>query len=633
MDTVLLFRKRTPLTDDRLPWLRGSEEHPWTARRNTSGKGVVSAILVRALLSARGKVLGVIEAVNKIGGSFDLHDQEVLGALCHSAAIALENARLLGETQHHAEQMALLYQAGLTLNRTLDIHEQLEALYHISMQALNADHGGFFHYDAVEGEVRYQFGVGQGADLESLKDFHARVGEEHGLIGLVAKNREPLYLPDVTGDPRWIETDPTIRSALWVPVEHEGQLLGLLSVVSKRVNAFTPNDQQLLTLLANQVAVSLENARLYETALNAAERRTTLHWLSQEIISSSLEPERIYTAIHQAVFQMMPCEAFLIGLLNETFEGIDFTYCIDRGKRYPIRHIAKSQSLSGRVIETGKSIILDDLEQDASQFELVHFGGQNSVRSILAVPMRQSGKVIGIVSTQSYQPHAFSEEDASLLETLAAYAAIALENSRLFSQMQASNIELANAYESTIEGWSRALEMRDKETKGHSERVTRITQRLARELGLAEEAMYHLRRGVLLHDIGKMAIPDHILLKPGPLTEDEWQVIRQHPNYGYQLLSGIPFLNLAIDIPYCHHENWDGSGYPRGLKMEEIPLGARIFALVDVWDALTSDRPYRPAWIPEMARSYIAAQSGIRFDPQVVEVFLRLLDTGELLKT
>jgi len=199
------------------------------------------------------------------------------------------------------------------------------------------------------------------------------------------------------------------------------------------------------------------------------------------------------------------------------------------------------------------------------------------------------------------------------------------ENNQLLQRMQAQNAALVAANEATIEGWSRALEMRDKETKGHSERVTRLSLQLGRRVGLNAEQLVDLRRGVLLHDIGKMVTPDAILLKPGPLSEEEWKVMRQHPTYAYQMLHDIPFLEKALDIPWAHHENYDGTGYPRGLKGDDIPFGARIFALVDVWDALTSDRPYRPAWSPEQALEFIVSQSGKRFDPHLTAVFLKMM--------
>jgi len=162
----------------------------------------------------------------------------------------------------------------------------------------------------------------------------------------------------------------------------------------------------------------------------------------------------------------------------------------------------------------------------------------------------------------------------------------------------------------------------DKETEGHTQRVEKITLRIAKSMGIKNEELVQIRRGALLHDIGKMGIPDHILLKPGPLSDEEWVIMRKHPVYAYELLSPIAFLKPALDIPYCHHEKWDGSGYPRGLKGEQIPLAARIFAIVDVWDALRSDRPYRAAW-PEMkTMEYIREQAGTHFDPAIVELFL-----------
>ncbi len=191
-----------------------------------------------------------------------------------------------------------------------------------------------------------------------------------------------------------------------------------------------------------------------------------------------------------------------------------------------------------------------------------------------------------------------------------------------------ANQALRLAYDQTIEGWSRALDLRDKETEGHSQRVTELTLHLARIAGMSETELLDVRRGALLHDVGKLGVPDVILLKPDKLNDDEWVQMRKHPEYAYMLLSPIGYLGSAVDIPYCHHEKWDGTGYPRGLKGEQIPLAARIFALVDVWDALTSDRPYRQAWTAEKAREYIREQAGKHFDPEIAEKFLMLEKQG-----
>jgi PAS domain S-box-containing protein/putative nucleotidyltransferase with HDIG domain len=184
--------------------------------------------------------------------------------------------------------------------------------------------------------------------------------------------------------------------------------------------------------------------------------------------------------------------------------------------------------------------------------------------------------------------------------------------------------DLAMAYEATLEGWSRALELRSKETEGHSQRVTEMTLQLAREAGMKADELAHVRRGTLLHDIGKMAIPDHILQKPDELTDVEWEVMKQHTTYAYEMLHTIEYLRPALDIPVYHHERWDGTGYPEQLKGNEIPLAARIFAVIDVWDALISERPYRAAWQPEKAKEHIRTQAGKHFDPEIVDIFLNI---------
>jgi putative nucleotidyltransferase with HDIG domain len=213
-----------------------------------------------------------------------------------------------------------------------------------------------------------------------------------------------------------------------------------------------------------------------------------------------------------------------------------------------------------------------------------------------------------------------------LISAFADQAAVAIDNARLFEVLRDTNIELETAYDATLRGWVRALDMRDNETENHTRRVTVLTERLAKEMGLTGDELVHISRGALLHDVGKMGIPDGILRKPSGLSPDERVLMDQHPVLAYEMLSPIQFLHPAIDIPYCHHEKWDGSGYPRKLKGEAIPFSARIFCVVDVWDALISDRPYRKALPPDEVRQYILAQSGLHFDPCVVDSFLALTD-------
>ena len=190
------------------------------------------------------------------------------------------------------------------------------------------------------------------------------------------------------------------------------------------------------------------------------------------------------------------------------------------------------------------------------------------------------------------------------------------------ANLQDAHSKLLKAYEATIEGWSHAMDLRDRETEGHSQRVTELTVEMAKAMNMDEDELTQIHRGALLHDMGKLGIPDHILHKPGSLTDEEWDVMKKHPQYAYNMLFPIEYLRPALDIPHCHHEKWDGTGYPRGLQGEEIPIAARIFAIADVWDALTSDRPYRSAWTKEKALEYIREQSGKHFDPKIVEMFV-----------
>lgn len=250
--------------------------------------------------------------------------------------------------------------------------------------------------------------------------------------------------------------------------------------------------------------------------------------------------------------------------------------------------------------------------------------------SYYAVPLVAKGSVQGALEI-FHRAHLDPDDEwVDFLEALAGQAAIAIDNAMLFDELNQSNADLREAYDSTLEGWARALELRDIETEGHSQRVTRLTMKLARAMGVEGAELVQIRRGALLHDIGKMGIPDAILHKPGKLNDEEWEVMQRHPRYAYEMLSRIDHLEPALDIPYCHHEKWDGSGYPRGLQAEEIPLGARIFTIVDVWDALRSDRPYREAWSDEKALAYFQDERGKHFDPEVVDAFMELIGASNL---
>jgi len=254
---------------------------------------------------------------------------------------------------------------------------------------------------------------------------------------------------------------------------------------------------------------------------------------------------------------------------------------------------------------------------------------QEGFVSYCAVPLLMKGEIKGVLEIYHRARVTFTEDESEFLDMIAGHIAIAIEDSNLFNDLQRSNVELMRAYDGIIEGWSRAMDMRDKETEGHSLRVAELALRLARQIGISEPDLVHVRRGALLHDMGKLGIPDPILLKSDPLTDEEQALMRMQPKFAYDLLAPMTYLRPALDIPYGYHEKWDGSGYPRGLKGDQIPLAARIFAIVNAWDVLTSAHPSRQVRTKVEARQKIIAESGVLFDPGIVKAFLAMIDREE----
>jgi len=345
-----------------------------------------------------------------------------------------------------------------------------------------------------------------------------------------------------------------------------------------------------------------------------------------QVINSSLGLRRVLEEVMDSLISLMHAERGFLMLRESNGE---LAVQIARG----IAHInldeeafSVSKTVVRKVVDSGAPVLTTNAQADP-RFDAQLSVAAYQLRSILCVPLKLKNDLIGVLYVDN-RAHAgiFKENDLELISAFADQAAVAIDSARLFEDLQESHRELEKAYQATLEGWVRALDMRDKETEGHTQRVTILTQRLARSMGVNDDALVNITRGALLHDIGKMAIPDGILLKPSQLTDDERMLIQKHPVYAYEMLSPIAFLVPAIDIPYCHHEKWDGSGYPRGLRGKEIPFAARIFPVIDVWDALTSNRPYRKALPQYEVRARIKADSGKHFDPVVVDAFMELRD-------
>ncbi len=351
------------------------------------------------------------------------------------------------------------------------------------------------------------------------------------------------------------------------------------------------------------------------TALSAIDR----------IIAANLDLGLSLSEILTHVTMELGVDAAFVMTLNQSSQMLEFG--AERGFRSSAIKNAEMRLGEGLLcnvaLERQTINILDIRENMGGDPSMVYISGEGFT-CYHGVLLIAAGQVKGLLGVFHRSPFVHDGPWYEFLYTLAGQTAIAIENASLFQNLQRTNLEISQAYDTTIEGWSRALDLRDKETEGHTQRVSVMTVKLARSFGLSEAELVFARWGALLHDIGKMGIPDGILLKPGPLTDEEWIVMKKHPALAFDLLSPIHYLRQALDIPHYHHEKWDGSGYPHGLAGIQIPVAARIFAVVDVWDALRSDRPYRAGWSEDKVREHIRGGSGTHFDPQVVDAFMQI---------
>lgn len=345
-------------------------------------------------------------------------------------------------------------------------------------------------------------------------------------------------------------------------------------------------------------------------------------------INASMDLPLTLNILLDQVSSKLKVDACDVLLFNPYTRTLD--YAADRGFRTPLirgTSLARGDSFAWQAVQTRRAILIDNLETEPGQLYGSPFQESESFVSYIGIPLISKGIMKGVLEIFQRSITIHDQPWMDFLESMVSQAAIALDNGSLFQDLQRANLDLTLAYDATIEGWARALELRDGATEGHSQRVTQMTMDLALRFGVHDSDLVHIRRGALLHDIGKMGIPDDILRKAGPLTDEEWIIMRKHPYFAREMLKDISYLQPALEIPYTHHEKWDGSGYPQGLSGLRIPLAARIFSVIDVWDALSSDRPYRGPWQPDDVYKYIRENSGSHFDPKVVAEFFSMMQS------
>jgi len=348
-------------------------------------------------------------------------------------------------------------------------------------------------------------------------------------------------------------------------------------------------------------------------------------------IASGLDLNLVLAMFLDQVTALLHVDATAVLLLNPKTNVLEFAAGKGfRSQTLQHTHLKLGESFAGKVALERRTIHIHDFSSYRTDFDRSPFFAMESFVAYYGIPLMAKGQVLGVLEIFQRSNLDPDSDWLNFLKTLAGQAAIAIDSATMFRDLQISNLELNIAYDATIEGLSRALDLRDKETEEHTRRVTEIAMKLASRLGVDDSERVHVRRGAILHDIGKVAIPDQILFKRGPLVEEEWKIMRKHPDIAVELLSPVSYLAPALDIPHWHHERWDGTGYPDRLVGEQIPFSARLFAFADVYDALTSDRPYRSAWRKQDALQYIREQSGLHFDPEIVPVFIELVQDHQI---
>lgn len=561
---------------------------------------------------------------------FTKEHEQSLQVLANQLAIALENANLYEEAEQRASELARLYNASGVLLASAS--EEIRKSGQTIVDMLRSEFGQSNCSLLLVGEDNRKLErvAASGPYTTSVFGGQELLLDGPGIAPSSIREKHIVNVPDVTKRDDYVPNWKDARSEMAVPLIVGDKTIGVIDIQSAQKNAFNENDERVVSVFAERAALSLENSQLYQHQHRQLAFLESLHQIDLAI-SGSMNLNVTLDVIARQVISQLKVDALSILVLDmptlmlDPIAMIGFSVPVNRniGLRF-------GEGLGGKAAQQGKIVHMtcegdncdDCIRMDVFKSEGFH--------SYYGIPLMSKGQVKGVLELFHRRAFVPDSQWISFAETVATQAAIAIDNAQLLKELERSNMDLSLAYDATLEGWAKALELRDHETVGHSRRVVKMAMELSKKLGFEGADLVHIRRGALLHDIGKMGVPDSILQKAGPLDDDEWEIMRQHPVYAYEWLRSTKYLQPALDIPHFHHEKWDGSGYPEGLKGEEIPMPARIFAIIDVWDALRSDRPYRKAWSEEKAVSFIKEQKGNHFDPQVVDAFLEMVQDNRL---
>ena len=537
-----------------------------------------------------------------------------------------ENQRLLTAEQKGREISETLERVSRALSESLNLRKLLDLICRESVDVFKTQTAFLW---LLEGGELIGFAA-YGPGSQQFLGMRYPIYDPHLLGARVARERKPILVNDTsnaTNVDQKITEFFKIKSMMGIPLIKGEKILGSLMIMdTENPDRFKDEDLKLASIFGSHAALAIDNAQLFERARLHLEHEKTLREIDLAI-TSNLELSRILEIVLYQTRMQLDVDACAILLCDPTTQTLE--YSSSQGFQTEIikqTHIHLGEGRAGNAALKQQIFGRAEIESPNQVPDRAELITTENFAAYFIAPLVTKNKLLGAMEIYHRAPLIMTTEWLKFLETLAGQAAIAVDNSTLFKNLQQSNLELSQAYEATIEGWSAALDLRDRETEGHTRRVTEMTVRLAERLGFSKQELVNVRRGALLHDIGKMGVPDRILLKPDPLTDEEQALMQMHPAYAYQMLEHITHLAPSLDIPLSHHEKWDGTGYPRRLKGEEIPLTARIFCIVDVYDALSSDRPYRIAWSKEKVIEHIRTLSGTHFEPRIVEAFLAMLD-------
>ena len=569
--------------------------------------------------------IGEESAVNALkAGAHDFIIKGNFSRLLPAIERELKDATVRRERREHERELEAIALVSSQLRTAKTFNDMLSRLLDQVITLVEAEAGSIWLYDPVNNIIELK--IQQGWNDEYIGSAY-KLGE--GIPGLVVKLGKAIVAREFHRDehvpePNRSEILPGIGGAC-IPLHTEESIVGVMLINVNLPRELTMGELRILNALAEIGGNSIHRMYLHEQTVKQLERLAALRSIDRAI-SSVFELQVTLSIVLSEVIKQLQVDAACVLLIQPGSNRLEYV----AGQGFYTRNIESTtlrigEGNAGRAFMERHVIQAPNLAVDRN-FTRGELLADERFVSYYAVPLITKGEVKGVLEIFHRSRLSPDREWLDFLETLGGQTAIAVENSMLFQDLQRSNFELVMAYDATIEGWSRALDLRDRETEGHTQRVTDMTLRLARKMGLSEERLTLIKRGALLHDIGKMGIPDYILLKPEGLTEEEQRIMRQHPQLAYNMLEPIAYLRDALNIPYCHHERWDGSGYPRGLAGTQIPLEARLFAIVDVWDAITSDRHYRKGWPRKKALEYMREQSGKYFDPKLVEMFLEEME-------